>query len=163
MNIYLIYLINMLDVVNIEILNLLQQNARMSASEIASEVRLSVPAAAERIRKLVDLGYIKDFVAILNAKNMGYDVTAFIIVDCTSSDLYNHVVQKSTRNKSILECHSITGEGSHLLKIRAKNSEHLERLLSQIQSWPGVLRTHTMFVLSTFKETTNVDLGNLVK
>ena len=63
----------MLDVVNIEILNLLQQNARMSASEIASEVRLSVPAVAERIKKLVDLGYVKNFVAILNAKNMGYD------------------------------------------------------------------------------------------
>ena len=92
----------MLDVVNIEILNLLQQNARMSASEIASEVRLSVPAVAERIKKLVDLRYVKNFVAILNAKNMSYDVTAFIIVDCTSSDLYDHVVKKSIRNKSIL-------------------------------------------------------------
>ncbi|MCK4903841.1 MAG: Lrp/AsnC family transcriptional regulator [Candidatus Marinimicrobia bacterium] len=153
----------MLDTINIEILNLLQQNARMSASEIASEVKLSVPAVAERIRKLIDLGYIKDFVAILNAKNMGYDVTAFIVVDCTSSDLYDNVVQKSARNKSILECHSITGEGSHLLKIRAKNSDCLEKVLGQIQSWSGVLRTHTMFVLSTYKETTNIDLDNLVK
>jgi len=153
----------MLDAVNIEILNLLQQNARMSASEIASEVRLSVPAVTERIKKLVDLEYIKDFVAILQAKNLGYDVTAFIIVDCTPSDLYRHVVQKSTMNKNILECHSITGEGSHLLKIRARNSEDLEKLLGQIQSWSGVVRTHTMFVLSTFKETTEIDLGKLVK
>lgn len=152
----------MLDAVNIEILNLLQQNARMSASDIATEVRLSVPAAAERIKKLVDLGYIKDFSAILNAKMMGYDITAFITVDCTSSDLYDHVVQKSVGNKAILECHSITGEGSHLLKIKAKNSEDLERLLAQIQAWSGVIRTHTMFVLSTYKETTNIDLGNLV-
>ena len=152
----------MLDTVNIEILNLLQQNARMSASDIAAEVKLSVPAAAERIKKLIDLGYIKDFSAILDAKMLGYDITAFITVDCTSSDLYDHVVQKSASNKDILECHSITGEGSHLLKIRAKNSEHLEKMLGQIQSWSGVTRTHTMFVLSTYKETTDINLGNLV-
>lgn len=151
----------MLDTVNIEILNLLQQNARMSASDIAAEVKLSVPAAAERIKKLIDLGYIKDFSAILDAKMLGYDITAFITVDCTSSDLYDHVVQKSASNKDILECHSITGEGSHLLKIRAKNSEHLEKMLGQIQSWSGVTRTHTMFVLSTYKETTDINLEEL--
>ena len=152
----------MLDIVNIEILNLLQQNARMSASDIAEEVRLSVPAAAERIKKLVDLGYIKYFSAILDAKMMGYDITAFITVDCTSADLYDHVVQKSASNKDILECHSITGEGSHLLKIRAKNSEHLEKMLGQIQSWSGVTRTHTMFVFTTYKETTDINLANLI-
>ncbi|MCJ7802502.1 MAG: Lrp/AsnC family transcriptional regulator [Candidatus Marinimicrobia bacterium] len=153
----------MLDKVNIEILILLQKNARLSASDIASKVGLSVPAAAERIKKLVDSGYVKDFVAILKAKELGYDVTAFIVVDCTPSDLYRHVVQKSEINKNILECHSITGEGSHLLKIRARNSNDLESLLGQIQSWSGVVRTHTMFVLSTFKETTEIDLSNLVK
>ncbi len=153
----------MIDKVNVEILNLLQKNARLSASDIASKVGLSVPAAAERIKKLVELGYIKDFAAILKAKDLGYDVTAFIIVDCTPSDLYKHVVQKSATNKNIFECHSITGEGSHLLKIRARNSDDLEDLLGQIQSWPGVVKTHTMFVLSTFKETMEIDLRDLVK
>ncbi len=152
----------MLDAVNIEILNLLQQNARMSASDIAAEVRLSVPAAAERLKKLVDLGYINNFTAVLNAKKLGYDVTAFIVVDCTSPDLYSNVVKKSVVNKNILECHSITGEGSHLLKIRARNSDHLEQLLGAIQSWSGVVRTHTMFVFSTYKESTEIDLNNLV-
>jgi Lrp/AsnC family leucine-responsive transcriptional regulator len=152
----------MLDTINIEILNLLQQNARMSASDIADEIRLSVPATAERIKKLNEQGYIKDFSAILDAKMIGYDITAFITVDCTSADLYSHVVQESVANKDILECHSITGEGSHLLKIRAKNSEHLEKMLGQIQSWSGVTRTHTMFVLTTYKETTDLNLVNLV-
>ena len=148
----------MLDNLNIRILNLLQDNARMSASEIATEVGLSVPATAERIKKLLDSDLIKNFTTILKAEKIGYDITAFIIVDCTSSDLYEHVVQKSLLNKHILECHSITGEGSHLLKIRARNSDDLELLLGEIQSWSGVIRTHTMFVLSTFKETTVLDL-----
>lgn len=153
----------MLDKVNIEILKLLQINSRMSASEISSAVGLSVPAAAERIKKLSESNYIKKYSTILNAKDLGYDVTAFIVVDCTSSDLYDHVVEKSSQSKNVLECHSITGEGSHLLKIRAKNSDDLEKQLSKIQSWSGVVRTHTMFVLSTYKETTEIDLNHLTE
>ena len=53
----------------------------------------------------------------------------------------------------ILECHSITGEGSHLLKVRTKNTASFEQLLSRIQSWPGVDKTRSNLVLSSFKET----------
>jgi Lrp/AsnC family leucine-responsive transcriptional regulator len=58
----------------------------------------------------------------------------------------------------ILECHSVLGEGSHLLKAILKNTEALEKLLGEIQSWPGVAATKTTFVLSTIKETTKIDL-----
>ena len=152
----------MLDKVNIEILNLLQQNARMSASEIASEIGLSVPAAAERVKKLVESKQITGFNTKLNAKELGFDLCAFIAVDSASSDHYNDIIDEAERNNSVLECHSVTGEGSHLLKIRVKNSTKLEKLLSDIQSWPGVIRTHTMLVLSTFKETTDIDLEELI-
>ena len=152
----------MLDKVNIEILNLLQQNARMSASEIASEIGLSVPAAAERVKKLVESKHITGFNTKLNAKELGFDLCAFIAVDSASSDHYNDIIDEAERNNSVLECHSVTGEGSHLLKIRVKNSTKLEKLLSEIQSWPGVIRTHTMLVLSTFKETTDIDLEELI-
>jgi Lrp/AsnC family leucine-responsive transcriptional regulator len=152
----------MLDKVNVETLNLLQQNARMSASEIASEVGLSVPAAAERVKKLVESKLITGFNTKLNAKELGFDLCAFIAVDSASSDHYNDIIDEAERNNSVLECHSVTGEGSHLLKIRVKNSGKLEKLLSEIQSWPGVIRTHTMLVLSTFKETTDIDLEELI-
>ncbi len=152
----------MLDKVNIEILNLLQQNARMSASEIASEVGLSVPAASERVKKLVESKNITGFNTKLNAKELGFDLCAFIAIDSASSDHYNDIIDEAERNNSVLECHSVTGEGSHLLKIRVKNSTKLEKLLSYIQSWPGVIRTHTMLVLSTFKETTDIDLEELI-
>ncbi len=153
----------MIDRVNVEILKLLQNNARMSASDISATVGLSVPAAAERVKKLSDSEYMENFAAVLNPKKLGYDVTAFIVVDCTSSELYDHVVEKSAQSKNVLECHSITGEGSHLLKIRAKNSDDLEAQLSKIQSWSGVVRTHTMFVLSTYKETAEIDLDHLIE
>jgi Lrp/AsnC family leucine-responsive transcriptional regulator len=58
----------------------------------------------------------------------------------------------------VLECHSVTGEGSHLLKICIQNSSKLESLLKEIQGWPGVVRTHTWVVLSTFKESTKLNI-----
>ena len=58
----------------------------------------------------------------------------------------------------MLECHSVTGQGSHLLKIRAENTAALERLLAEIQAWPGVQWTTTSIVLSTLKETSALPL-----
>ena len=62
-----------------------------------------------------------------------------------------------------MECHSITGSGSHILKIRAKNSQGLEDLLYEIQNWPGVSRTQSNVVLSSYKETTEIDLASFIQ
>jgi Lrp/AsnC family leucine-responsive transcriptional regulator len=69
-------------------------------------------------------------------------------------DLEEHVSQ----TPEILECHAILGEGSHLLKVILKGTDDLERLLAPVQSWPGVVRTVTSFVLSTVKETTIINI-----
>ncbi len=141
-----------------KLLNLLQNNSRATASEMASEIGLSIPAVAERIKKLVEHGYIEQFTAQINAKKLGFDLTSFITVDSSSSDHYEDIVRSSLDHPSVLECHSVTGGGSHLLKIRVRNSTELEKLLSDIQQWPGVIRTHTMVVLSTYKEGMNIAL-----
>ncbi|MCS5660021.1 MAG: Lrp/AsnC family transcriptional regulator [Dehalococcoidia bacterium] len=140
------------------ILSLLQKNGRMTASEMAGEVDLSVPAVTERIRKLTESGVLKDFRAVLDAKKVDYDVTAYILLDMSSSSSYGDMVQYAQDNDEVLECHSITGEGSHILKVRTHDTSSLESLLRNIQSWPGVIRTHTMIVMSTFKEATYLQL-----
>ena len=141
-----------------EILNILQENGRMTASEISDRIDLSIPTVAERIRKLTEFGFLKEFRAIAGAKKVGYDVTAYILLDMSSASDYNDVVEKSEKNSEVLECHSITGEGSHILKIRTRNTSSLELLLRDIQAWPGVRRTRTMIVMSTIKETTNLPI-----
>ena len=140
------------------ILSLLQKDGRMTASEMAEKVDLSVPAVTERIRKLTEGGILKDFRAVLDAKKVGYDVTAYILLDMSSSNSYGDMVQYAQDNDEVLECHSITGEGSHILKVRTHDTSSLESLLRNIQSWPGVIRTHTMIVMSTFKEATYLQL-----
>ena len=140
------------------ILSLLQKDGRMTASEMAEKVDLSVPAVTERMRKLTEGGVLKEFRAVLDAKKVGYDVTAYILLDMSSSNSYGDMVQYAQDNDEVLECHSITGEGSHILKVRTHDTSSLESLLRNIQSWPGVIRTHTMIVMSTFKEATYLQL-----
>ena len=140
------------------ILSLLQKDGRMTASEIAEKVDLSVPAVTERIRKLTEGSVLKEFRAVVDAKKVGYDVTAYILLDMSSSNSYGDMVQYAQDNDEVLECHSITGEGSHILKVRTHDTSSLESLLRNIQSWPGVIRTHTMIVMSTFKEATCLKL-----
>ncbi len=153
----------MLDTKDYEILSLLQDNARITASEVAADVRLSVPAAAERIRKLTEAGLIKEFTVILDHKRLGFDLTAYITVVSSSSDHYEDVINCAKDSPAVLECHSVTGEGSHLLKVRVANSSALESLLRDIQLWPGVARTQTMVVLSTYKEGIRLDLHNKIQ
>ena len=148
----------MLDQKDLLLLKLLQENSRISASEVGEKLNLSVPAASERIKKLLEGGYIKKFTAQLDSKKLGYDLTAFISVDSASSSHYEDIVERSSENDFVLECHSVTGEGSHLLKIRLKTSTDLESLLSEIQGWPGVVRTHTWVVLSSFKESLDLKI-----
>jgi Lrp/AsnC family leucine-responsive transcriptional regulator len=65
-------------------------------------------------------------------------------------------MEHTNANDEILECHAITGEGSHLLKVRTANTASLEKLLAKIQAWSGVLNTRTNLVLSTSKETMRI-------
>ncbi len=148
----------MLDNKDTIILDILQKDGRVTAKDIAKQVNLSIPAVLERIKKLVDSGIINEFRAILEPKQVNYDVSAFILVVMASSDHYENLVKKANQSDEVLECHSITGEGSHILKIRTQNTSTLEKLLSTIQKWPGVVRTHTMIVMSTFKEDTYLSL-----
>ena len=151
----------MFDKKDIKILDILEADGRSTASDIAKKVDLSIPAVGERIKKLTEKGLIKQFSAILDHKQIGLDLTAFVFIISEHSDHYNEFVEKAKETKTILECHSITGGGSHILKVRVKNSQALEDFLYEIQNWPGVSRTQSNVVLSTYKETTREDLTTL--
>ena len=153
----------MIDKTDISILEILQEDGRASVSDIAKVVKLSIPAAGERIKKLSEKGLLKNFVAILDHKKAGLDLTAFVFIVSEHSDHYSKFVEEANSCKAVLECHSITGGGSHILKVRVENSQALEDLLYEIQNWPGVSRTQSNLVLSTYKEETSIDLNILGK
>ncbi|MCX8056620.1 MAG: Lrp/AsnC family transcriptional regulator [Ignavibacteria bacterium] len=140
------------DEIDLQLIELLQTNSRIKRSELADKVNLTVPAVSERINKLEEKGLIKRYTAQIDFKKAGYDVTAFIFVFMESSKYYHSFTQKALHEPEILECHSITGEGSHILKVVTENTSTLEKILSKIQAWPGVTGTKTNVVLSTIKD-----------
>lgn len=151
-------MIDSIDEIDIKILGLLQENARIKRSEIAEKTGLSIPSVTDRMLKLEKSGVIESYVTKLNPKQLGKDITAFILVTSDSSTYYSEFVQHALKTPEVLECHSITGEGSHILKVRTENTSTLEKLLSKIQSWKGVRFTRTSLVLSSHKESLKIDL-----
>jgi len=149
---------NLLDEIDIAILNHLQENGRAQRNQIAELVKLSVPSVSERMRKLEERGLITGYNAILSSKDFHFDITAFMFVEVDGSEHYPAFVKQAQEEREILECHSITGDGSHFLKVRTKNTTSFERLLSKIQSWPGVSKTRSNLVLSSFKETRSLPI-----
>ena len=143
-----------LDDIDQQILLILQNDGRVTASRIAEKIKLSVPAAAERIKKLQESGIIKGFRAVLNPKMLGMDISALITVVSDSSRFYEKVVNKAIDEPEVIRCFSTTGDGSHVLLVLTKNTHSLELLLRKIQSWPGVIRTNTQLILSSYKELT---------
>lgn len=141
-----------LDDIDVKILETLQRKGRTRRNNLAESVGLSLPSVSERLRKLEESEIITGYHATVDAKKLGKDVTAFIFVMVESSRHYAQFLEHAQALDEILECHAITGDGSHLLKVRTTNTVSLEKLLAKIQAWAGVHSTRTNLVLSTTKE-----------
>ncbi|MED5476212.1 MAG: Lrp/AsnC family transcriptional regulator [Candidatus Neomarinimicrobiota bacterium] len=149
-----------LDHIDKKILMELQLDGRATASHIGERVDLSVPAAAERIKKLQESGVIKGFRAVIDANTLGLDVSAIITVVSDSSKYYEKVIFEANKMPEVVRCFTTTGEGSHILLVQTKNTKSLETLLRKIQSWPGVIRTNTQLILSSYKDLSPIYFEN---
>lgn len=146
-----------MDSIDRKLLNHLQRNGRSTYNELSEETKLTIPAIRDRIVKLKEKGYIRRITAVLDSKKMGRDVTAFIHVYTFSSKNFDDILNEVEHTVEVLDCYSITGAGTYMLKIRTFSMSSLENLLKEIQSWPGVMRTESNIVLTTFKESTYID------
>ncbi|MCS3635114.1 Lrp/AsnC family leucine-responsive transcriptional regulator [Salinibacter ruber] len=141
-----------IDEIDAKILELLQRDGRMQRSDVAEKVDLSISAVSERMRKLEERDVIEEYRAVVDAKRLRLDITAFIRVSVDGSEHYPNFVDQVEGMEQVLELHSITGAGSHLMKVRTTDTTALEGFLSDIQAISGVSKTTTSIVLSTFKE-----------
>jgi len=146
----------MLDDIDLKILDTLQRNGRTKRAELAAAVRLSVPSVSERLRKLEEQKIITGYHATVDYKRLGKDITAFVFVTVDSSKHYAQFIAHAVALDEVLECHAITGEGTHLLKVRTEDTASLEKTLAKVQGWSGVVSTRTDVVLSSPKESTRI-------
>ena len=147
-----------IDHIDAAILCLLQDDGRMKRSVIAERVGLSVPSVSQRIRKLEENGVITGYHAVLDARQVQCDTVAFIRLSVDTSGRYDAMIDHLRGCDEIQEIHSVTGDGSHILKAVIRNMASLEDLLTRIQAWPGVTGTDTSVVLSTYKQIRRINV-----
>ena len=141
-----------LDEIDRRLLDLLQDDCRTPLVRLGEQVGLSAPSVLERIKKLEAAGIVSGYHAVLDAKRLGLDITAFIGVITGDPAAIGQFEQQVTAMDDVLECHHVTGEYTLLLKVKTANTSSLERLIRRIRLLDGVARTETLVVLSTHIE-----------
>jgi Lrp/AsnC family leucine-responsive transcriptional regulator len=153
------------DAVDARILEALQRNGRVTQVEIAREVGLAPSAVLERMRKLESRGIIRGYSAILSPKATGLAMLAFIAVRTAEVPGGEDKVGRDlAKVPEVLEVHHVAGDDCFLVKIRARDAEHLGELLkTRIGRISGVRSTRTTIVLGSLKETLRLPLPDLTE
>ncbi|MEG1548512.1 MAG: Lrp/AsnC family transcriptional regulator [Clostridia bacterium] len=145
-----------LDDIDSKIIELLSENANMTATEISGKVGLSVPAANKRINKLLDCGIIEKYTIILDADKIGKPMMAFISVILDRLSYMDGLMKYVKSERDVLECFAVAGDYDYIIKIRAKNMLDLENKIIRIKEIKGVAKTNTTIVLYTYKNISSV-------
>ena len=126
----------------------------MAQSEIAKAVGLAPSAVLERVRKLEARGAIRGYVALLDPHVVDQRMLAFVAVrTSTIGDEERVVAERLASIPEVLEVHFVAGDDCLLLKMRARDAEHIGELLRhQVGTVPGVRSTRTTIVLGSMKE-----------
>ncbi len=122
----------LLDHVGLELLRLLQENARLVYSELGKRVGLSAPGVADRIHRMEDAGIITGYRAEISPESVGLPIMAFIRIVTPQEQRLIALIHTI---HEVYECHRVLGEDSLILKVRVTSVDHLERLVDQLGSY----------------------------
>lgn len=148
-----------LDDVDLSILDMLQENARVTQSDIAKAVGLAPSAVLERLRKLEGRGVVQAYTARVDPRVVDLGLLAFVAVRSSEHGPEMPLAVALSEIPEVLELHHVAGDDCYLLKVRARDAEHLGQLLrTSISSMPAVISTRTTIVLETVKESTLLPL-----
>jgi Lrp/AsnC family leucine-responsive transcriptional regulator len=137
-----------MDQIDLQIISLLEKNARMPLKALAEEVFLSSPATATRIEKLENEGIISGYSVKLNYKKLGLPVLAFINLELAPArkpEFYPFI----SACPNVIECNCVTGHYSMLIKVAFDTTENLDHFINQLQEFGA---TETQIVFSTPQE-----------
>lgn len=144
-----------LDEIDIQILNLLQEDARIPLKQLAQTVNLSSPAVSSRLQRLESEGYILGYHAQINPIALGLYTKAFInleVVPAQKGEFYPYI----KKCKNVVECNCVTGDYSMLLEVLFENTMELDQFIGELQHFG---RTKTLIVFSTSVEHRGIKLS----
>jgi Lrp/AsnC family transcriptional regulator, leucine-responsive regulatory protein len=134
-----------LDGIDWQLLVELQENARLSLSELGRRVGLTPPAVAERVRWLESVGVINGYRLELSVEKLGLPVLAFVRL-ANRTDASSEIRRVVGSMPEVLECHHVTGEDCYILKVAVPSVQHLEGVLEPLLRFG---HTTTSIVIST--------------
>ena len=130
------------------ILQIVMHNARIPSKDVALVCGVSRAAIHQRIQRMIELGIITGSGYNVNTQLLGYSTCTYIGVNLERAALYSTVVQEFEKIPEITECHFTTGPYTMLIKLYAKDNQHLMELLNKnIHMIPGVVGTETLISL----------------
>ncbi len=150
---------NSLDKVDLKILDIITQNARIPFKDVAKEVGISRAAVHQRVNRMIELKVIIGSGYYIDPKKVEFYTCSYIGIFLEKGGLFSEVVEKLMLIPEIVECHYTTGQYAIFIKVYAKNNEHLKTMLSnQIQKIKGIASTETFISLEeSFKRTIPVN------
>lgn len=140
-----------MDTIDSKILEALQENSRVSISDLSKQVNLSLSAVSERLKKLEASNIIEKFTVILDSAALGQELSVVMSISLENPHHTNEFVDMVHNETDILECHYVTGEYDYILKITTKNTATLECLMNRIKGISGIKKTQTNVILSSLK------------
>ena len=150
--------IRMIDDIDYQILNILQEKARIPNAEVSRQVGMAPSAVLERIRKLEERGIIEGYEVRLNPSAFAQGLAAFLLIEADPAG-NDQLGERLAQIAGVQEVHQVAGPDGYLVKLRAADPGELGRILrEEIQRIPGVRATRTQIVLNTVKETRRIDL-----
>lgn len=122
----------LLDATGWRLLQELQQNARLSYTELGQRVGLSLPAVAERVRKMEEAGIITGYHAEVNFAKVGLPVLAVVHLESIGGQSCTYAVSQVSKIPEVLECYRVTGSDSIIVQVAATSVNHLTRVIDQL-------------------------------
>lgn len=137
-----------IDNTDLQILNILMENAFTPYTEIGKKLYISPGTVHVRMNKMEKLGIVRNPQLQIDLTKLGMDITAFIGVYLMRSDLYDKVVTQLKKIDEVISCNYTTGNYSLFLKIVSRDTQHLREVLhDKIQKIEGISRTETLISL----------------
>jgi len=151
-----------LDTTDRAILKILQEDAKITNSQLAKEVGLSPAPTLERVRKLESLGVIQSYHAVLNPSYLGLGVGVFLLITLSSHKKHQiqSFVKKMDNIEQVVECHHITGSGDFMIKILTSDiKSYHEFILTYLIEIEEIGNMQSLIILKTYKQSRSFDLS----
>jgi Lrp/AsnC family leucine-responsive transcriptional regulator len=153
----------MIDNIDLHILNIIQNDGKISNAKLARQLQMAPSGVLERVRKLEKKGILEGYEVRLNPAKLGLTVTAFIHILTSDSVGSTKIGEQLAEFPEIQEVHWIAGDYNYLVKTKLKDASELRALLKKCGQIEGLSDTRTTLVLETVKESQTIPVEQLTR